>query len=146
VDRVNAGISLSGAATLELAVAAGAGVSGAVRLALIPLPTFTVGGSITVSPFVQITAHVGVTADADGRVSVVAPFGLASGFSSDGSTGAGTATPPRYLPEVGLPDAAINLSGSVELEVVLALHGFHGRPGQRGRRARHRMRWCTATS
>jgi hypothetical protein len=121
VEQVDAGVSLSGAATLEIAVDAGADVSGVVQLVLIPLPSFTVGGSLTVSPFVQVRVRVDVTADADARISVVAPFGTGSGFSYDGSTAAATSTPPRYVPEVGLPDVAIDLSGSIALEVVLAL-------------------------
>jgi hypothetical protein len=120
LERANAGISLSGAATLELALAAGTDVAGSCRLALIALPSFTVGG-ITASPFVQVKVKLEATADADGCISVVAPFGIGSGFSHDGAPHAGLSTPPRYTPEVGLPDAAINLSGTVELEVVLAV-------------------------
>jgi hypothetical protein len=78
--RRHAGVGLSGAATLEIALAAGADISGTVQLVLVPLPSFTVGGSITVSPFVRIAAHVGATVDADARISIVAPFAIGSGF------------------------------------------------------------------
>ena len=100
---------------------AGADVSTSLRLALLGLPPFSAGPGIEVSPFVQVKVHFDATADTDGRISVVAPFRIGSGFFYDGSTHAGLSSPPRYEPEVGLPDAAVNFVGSIELEIVVAL-------------------------
>jgi hypothetical protein len=91
------------------------------RLALIPLPALAAGPSIEVSPFVEVRLHLAASADADARVSMVAPFRLGSGFAFDGSLRAGMSSSPRHEPEVGLPDTTVALVGSVELEIVLAL-------------------------
>lgn len=121
LENASARVGLHGAVTLELAMNAGADVAGSLRLAVIPLPPFTVG-EITVSPFIQVRLHLIAGADADARLGLVAPFRFGSGFAFDGATPrAGMTWPPRHAPEVGLPDAAVILTAGVELEVTLVL-------------------------
>jgi hypothetical protein len=88
---------------------------------MIPLPPISAGPSIEISPFVEVRLHLAASADADARVSVVAPFRLGSGFAFDGSLRAGMSSPPRHEPEIGLPDSPVALAGSVDLEIILAL-------------------------
>ena len=85
LESARAGVALRGAATLDLAVDAGADTAGLLRLAMIPLPPISAGPSIEVSPFVEVRLHLAASADADARISVVAPFRLGSGFAFDGS-------------------------------------------------------------
>jgi hypothetical protein len=113
-------VGLNGAVTIEFALEAGADVSDSLRLALVGLPPFTIE-PVTVSPFVQVKLDFAATAEAAGRVSVVAPFHIASGFSFDGVSRAGLSSPPRFQPEVGLPGVEGVVAASVEVEVVLAL-------------------------
>jgi hypothetical protein len=119
--RARAGVALRGAATLDLAVDAGADTAGLLRLAMIPLPPISAGPSIEVSPFVEVRLHLAASADVDARISVVAPFRLGSGFAFDGSLRAGMSSPPRHEPQIGLPDSPVALAGSVDLEIILAL-------------------------
>jgi hypothetical protein len=121
LERARAGVALRGAATLELAVDAGADTAGLLRLAMIPLPPISAGPSIEVSPFVEVRLHLAASADADARISVVAPFRLGSGFAFDGSLRAGMSSPPRHEPQIGLPDSPVALAGGVDLEIILAL-------------------------
>ena len=113
-------VGLRGAVTVELGLEAGADVASTLRLAHVALPPFDFD-AIHIAPFVQVRLHLAAGADTDGRVSVVAPFGVRTGFAFDGSVRAGLPCRPRFDPEVGLPDTAIDLTGSVEVEVVLAL-------------------------
>jgi hypothetical protein len=121
LESARAGVALRGAATLELAVDAGADTAGLLRLAMIPLPPISAGPSIEVSPFVEVRLHLAASADADARISVVAPFRLGSGFAFDGSLRAGMSSPPRHEPQIGLPDSPVALAGGVDLEIILAL-------------------------
>jgi hypothetical protein len=121
LESARAGVALRGAATLDLAVDAGADTAGLLRLAMIPLPPISAGPSIEVSPFVEVRLHLAASADADARISVVAPFRLGSGFAFDGSLRAGMSPPPRHEPQIGLPDSPVALAGSVDLEIILAL-------------------------
>lgn len=113
--------------TIELAVDRGGEFAGSLRLAMIPLPPFTVG-SVTVSPYVQVKLHLEGTADAGARVSVVAPFRIGGRFTNPGPPD--QSPRPRYEPEFGPPDPAqaIGMAGSIELEVVvafqIAINGF----------------------
>lgn len=88
---------------------------------MLPLPPIAAGPSIEISPFVEVRLHLGASADADARISVVAPFRLGSGFAFDGSLRAGMSSSPRHAPEIGLPDSPVALAGSVDLEIILAL-------------------------
>lgn len=119
LQTVDAGVGLNGAVTIELAVDRGGELAGSLRLAMIPLPPFTVG-SVTVSPYVQVKLHLEGTADAGARVSVVAPFRISGRFTNPGPPD--QSPRPRYEPEVGPPDAAqgIGMTGRIELEVVVA--------------------------
>src|SRR4051794_23383391 len=72
-------VGLNGAVTMEFALEAGADVSDSFRLALVGLPPFTIE-PVTVSPFVQVKLDFAATAETAGRVSVVAPFHIGSGF------------------------------------------------------------------
>jgi hypothetical protein len=121
LESARAGVALRGAATLDLAVDAGADTAGLLRLAMIPLPPISAGPSIEVSPFVEVRLHLAASADADARISVVAPFRLGSGFAFDGSLRAGMSSPPRHEPQIGLPDSPVALAGGVDLEIILAL-------------------------
>jgi hypothetical protein len=121
LESARAGVALRGAATLELALDAGADVAGLLRLAMIPLPPIAAGPSIEISPFVEVRLHLAGSADADARISVVAPFRLGSGFAFDGALRAGMSSSPRHEPEIGLPDSPVALAGSVDLELLVAL-------------------------
>jgi hypothetical protein len=121
LEQAGAGVPLRGAATVELAMDAGAEVAGSLRLALIPLPSLPVPPSIEVFPFVDVSLDVAASADADARISVVAPFRLGAGFAFDGSLRAGLSSPVVHEPEVGLPDGTVALSASVGLNLTLVL-------------------------
>jgi hypothetical protein len=124
LEDFDAGIGLRGAATVELAVAGGGEIAGSLELATIPLPPFTVGEAIQVSPYLQVKVLAEGSADAGARVSLVAPFRLGTAFA-----GAGVPEPegtissePEFEPEVGLPDLAslVDFDGKVTLEVTVS--------------------------
>lgn len=119
LQTVDAGVGLNGAVTVELAVDRGGELAGSLRLAMIPLPPFTVG-SATVSPYVQVKLHLEGTADAGARVSVVAPFHIDSRFTNPGPPD--RPPRPRFEPEFGPPDPAqaSGMEGRIEFEVVVA--------------------------
>jgi hypothetical protein len=121
LEQAGAGVPLRGAATVELEMDAGAEVAGSLRLALIPLPSLPVPPSIEVFPFVDVSLDIAASADADARISVVAPFRLGAGFAFDGSLRAGLSSPVVHEPEVGLPDGTVALSASVGLNLTLVL-------------------------
>jgi hypothetical protein len=121
LEQAEASVPLRGAATVELAMDAGADVAGSLPLALIPLPSLPVPPSIEVFPFIEVSLQVAASADAAARISVVAPFQLGSGFTFDGSLRAGLSSSVRLEPEVGLPDGTVTLSASIGLELTLVL-------------------------
>ncbi len=121
LEEAAAHVGLRGAVTLELAMDADADVAGSLRLAVVPLPPFTIG-AITVSPFITVRLLLTAATDADVRFGLVAPFEFGSGFAFDGTTSSEELTSsPRHAPEVGLPDTAATLTASAELEITLAL-------------------------
>ena len=94
-------VALRGAATLELS-SPRAWSRHSAQAGGAPLPAFLFG-PITVTPHLQFRLHVAASADAAGRVSIVAPFQVSAGFRHDGATQAGLPSRPRFTPEVGLP-------------------------------------------
>lgn len=91
------------------------------RLATVPLPSITVG-AVVASPFVRATIRLAGTADADARVSLVAPFRLGTAHvDAGGQQTADLSEPPRLLPEVGGPDPASAGSVEAELDLEVAL-------------------------
>jgi hypothetical protein len=121
LETFEAGIGLRGAMTIELGVEGSGDVADTLQLATIPLPVFTVGASIEVSPYAQVRVHLTGSADAGARVSMVAPFRIGTAFSNSGVPDAELSSPPRFEPELGIPGLAeaVAFDGTVELEITL---------------------------
>ena len=121
-------INLRGALTLEVRVDAAGDFSRKIRLPTTALPAITVG-DVVVTPFAAMTINVSGTADASGRVSVVAPFEAGAQFELvlPGQPAISFSTVPRFKPELGAPDAtaAIELNADLEVGVVflVAING-----------------------
>ena len=120
LESFDSDIGFRGAVTLELADTAG-DLGGTLELASLALPTFEVGPA-SVTPYMGVTLRLSGHAEAGAKVSMVAPFDVATAFSNgDAEPGAATTMPPRFLPEIGLPDVANALAFDATVEVDLTM-------------------------
>ena len=120
LESFDSDVGLRGAMTLELAATTGGDVGGTLELVSVPLTAFEVGPAV-VTPYLGVNVRFSGHADAGAKVSVVAPFDASAAFSFDGAAQASSETRPRFLPEIGLPDAANALSFDVTVELELTM-------------------------
>ncbi|MEQ1501797.1 MAG: hypothetical protein ABMB14_06180 [Myxococcota bacterium] len=121
LDLYEAEVGLSGALALELAVDGGGQITQTLHLATLALPPVQLG-AVEVTPYAQVDVRIDGSADAGAKVSVVAPFRVNTSFHKDGPATNGIDNPPRFLPEVGLPDVAdaVGFDGSIALDVTVS--------------------------
>jgi hypothetical protein len=119
LDDFRADVGMNGAITLEISVEGAGDLTSELPLFTLRLPQVTFG-PVTVTPFAQGRLLLGGTADADARVSMVAPFHVGSSFDKNASPPAESTSPPRFEPELGRPELSGNFTGTVEIEVTMA--------------------------
>ncbi len=122
VSNFSSAINVRGAVTLELKVDAAGDFEDEIPVLLLaPLPAFSVGPHLVVTPYVSTTVHLTGSAEGTSRVSVVAPFSasVAVALPGPGEPLLSVPVPPTFDAELGAPDAAANVELGVDVEVGL---------------------------
>ena len=118
LDDFEADIGLNGAVTLEISVEGAGDLASELDLFTLALPGFPIG-PVDVTPFAKGRLLLTGTADADARMSMVAPFRASGSFSDDASPPVQSTSTPRFEPELGQPELTGDFEGTVQLEVTM---------------------------
>jgi hypothetical protein len=119
LDDYTADVAMNGAITLELFVEGAGALTSELDLFTLRLPQVTFG-PVTVTPFAQGRMRLNGTADANARVSMVAPFRVGASFDKNAAQQAQSTSTPRFEPELGKPELAGSFHGTVDVEVTMA--------------------------
>ncbi|NUO54142.1 MAG: hypothetical protein HOV80_35290, partial [Polyangiaceae bacterium] len=121
VSNFASAINIRGALTLEVRVDAAGDFEEPIPVALTPLPAFSVGSQLVVTPYVSTTVNITGSAEGTSRTSLVAPFSASVevGLPGPGEPVISVPVSPTFDPELGAPDAAASVELGVDVEVGL---------------------------
>ena len=119
LDNFEADVGMNGAITLEIFVEGAGDLTSEIELFTLRLPSVAFG-PVEVTPFATGRLLLSGTADANARVSMVAPFRIGGSFEKDASPPAESTSTPRFDPEIGKPELAGNFHGTADIEVTMA--------------------------